>query len=49
MKQLLILLAATASLLAAEKPRTPLDPKGKIHIPIGVANTLDTLKTFVEA
>ena len=27
----------------------PLDPRGKIHIPIGIANTLDTLKTFVEA
>jgi hypothetical protein len=27
----------------------PLDPRGKIHIPIGLANTLDTLKTFVEA
>jgi hypothetical protein len=27
----------------------PLDPKGKIHIPIGIPNTLDTLKTFVEA
>ncbi len=26
-----------------------LDPRGKIHIPIGVPNTLDTLKTFVEA
>ncbi len=26
-----------------------LDPKGKIHIPIGVPNALDTLKTFVEA
>lgn len=26
-----------------------LDPRGKIHIPIGVANTLDSLKTFVEA
>lgn len=26
-----------------------LDPCGKIHIPIGVANTLDSLKTFVEA
>jgi len=32
------------SVLAAE----PLDPRGKIHIPIGIANTLDTLKTFVE-
>ncbi|MBN1123540.1 MAG: hypothetical protein JXA82_00935 [Sedimentisphaerales bacterium] len=26
-----------------------LDPVGKMHIPIGLANTLDTLKTFVEA
>ena len=31
------------------QPRSPLDPVGKIHIPIGIANTLDTLKTFVEA
>jgi len=29
--------------------RGPLDPRGRIHIPIGIANTLDTLKTFVEA
>lgn len=29
--------------------RGPLDARGKIHIPIGIANTLDTLKTFVEA
>ncbi|MSU63288.1 MAG: hypothetical protein EXS31_12970 [Pedosphaera sp.] len=36
-------LAGTAAIGA------PLDPLGKIHIPIGVANTLDTLKTFVEA
>ena len=49
MKQFLILLATASCLLAAEKPRTPLDPRGKVHIPIGVANTLDTLKTFVEA
>jgi hypothetical protein len=34
---------------APAPPRGPLDPRGKIHIPIGVANTLDTLKTFVEA
>src|SRR5688500_19908040 len=27
----------------------PLDPRGKIHIPIGIPNTLDSLKTFVEA
>ncbi|UCG59823.1 MAG: hypothetical protein JSU70_09935 [Phycisphaerales bacterium] len=26
-----------------------LDPRGKAHIPIGIANTLDSLKTFVEA
>lgn len=26
-----------------------LDPRGKVHIPIGIANTLDSLKTFVEA
>jgi hypothetical protein len=26
-----------------------LDPRGEIHIPIGIANTLDSLKTFVEA
>jgi len=26
-----------------------LDPRGTIHIPIGLADTLDTLKTFVEA
>ena len=29
--------------------RGPLDPVAAIHIPIGVANTVDTLKTFVEA
>src|SRR5688500_3061997 len=27
----------------------PLDPRGQIHVPIGIPNTLDTLKTFVEA
>ena len=29
--------------------RDSLSPRGRIHIPIGIANTLDTLKTFVEA
>jgi len=29
--------------------RSVLDPRGKIHIPIGIADSLDTLKTFVEA
>lgn len=27
---------------------SPLDPRGKVHIAIGLPNTLDTLKTFVE-
>ena len=26
-----------------------LGPRGRIHIPIGIADTVDTLKTFVEA
>jgi hypothetical protein len=42
----------TTSALPAEgepPPRGPLDPRGRIHIPIGLANTVDTLKTFVEA
>jgi len=34
---------------AQAPPRGPLDPRGRIHVPIGIANTLDTLKTFVEA
>lgn len=43
----LLLAAATAS---AEPARGgPLDPRGRIHLPIGIPNTLDTLKTFVEA
>jgi len=42
-----LFLAAMATLPAIAAG--PLDPRGKIHIPIGVANTLDTLKTFVEA
>ena len=33
----------------AKPPRGPLDPRGRIHIPIGIPNTLDSLKTFVEA
>jgi hypothetical protein len=27
----------------------PLDPRGRIHVPIGLPDTVDTLKTFVEA
>ena len=43
---------AAADPLAFAQPQTksgPLDPRGKMHIPIGIANTVDTLKTFVEA
>jgi len=48
----IVVLAACAptGVAAGETPRTsPLDPRGQIHIPIGIANTVDTLKTFVEA
>ena len=44
----------TAALLpamgaVARGPASSLDPRGRIHIPIGIPNTVDTLKTFVEA
>jgi len=42
-----ILMAAQAT-ESGQAPRNPLDPRGRLHIPIGIANTLDTLKTFVE-
>ncbi len=29
-------------------PSSPLDPRGKIHVPIGIPDSLDSLKTFVE-
>ncbi len=35
--------------VAAGSADVALDPRGEIHIPIGIANTLDSLKTFVEA
>jgi len=42
-----ILLSGAA---AAERDLvTTLDPRGQMHIPTGIANTLDSLKTFVEA
>jgi hypothetical protein len=41
-----VLLAACAAPLSAQ---TGLDPRGRVHIPIGVADAVDTLKTFVEA
>jgi len=33
---------------AASPGRVHLDPRGRVHLPIGLPNTLDTLKTFVE-
>ncbi|MBM4031504.1 MAG: hypothetical protein FJ291_06915 [Planctomycetes bacterium] len=39
---------AAVTVESAQPPRGPLDPCGRIHIPIGIANTLDSLKTFVE-
>ena len=42
--------STTASAKSPNRPKPgPLDPQGRTHIPIGIANTLDTLKTFVEA
>jgi len=54
---LAILTAAAGLLLAgtlhaaehAPPKRGPLEARGRVHIAIGIANTLDTLKTFVEA
>ncbi len=37
------------SMPAATLPRHPLDPRGRMHMPIGLADTVDRLKTFVEA
>ena len=34
---------------AAQASRSDLDPLGRTHIPIGLPDTVDTLKTFVEA
>lgn len=45
----LILCGAFALPVAGQPARGQLDPRGEAHIPIGTANTVDTLKTFVEA
>ena len=43
-------LLVISRVLAADSSITDsLDPRGEMHIPIGIANTLDSLKTFVEA
>ena len=45
-----MLLLTIADAAEAGRPkRGPLDPRGEIHVPIGIPNTLDALKTFVEA
>ena len=44
-----LIVTALALLAATPSAAGPLDPRGTIHIPIGVPNTLDPLKTFVEA
>ena len=42
-------LVAFAAISAQHRPRpAPLEPQGTAHIPIGIADSLDTLKTFVE-
>lgn len=46
----IISVTISVDLFAAGNPQQDaLNPRGKIHIPIGIANSLDTLKTFVEA
>ncbi|MDP2898986.1 MAG: hypothetical protein Q8Q12_20805 [bacterium] len=46
-------ITVASGVIAAERASAPsvapLDRRGRIHIPIGIANSLDTLKTFVEA
>ena len=54
MKRLLIILGGLLLVMAGDVSAAPaqggpLDPRGRIHLPIGVANSVDTLKTFVEA
>jgi len=45
----LAVLAWIGSATADNDMTATLDPRGALHIPIGIANTLDSLKTFVEA
>ena len=44
-------LAAASGRVSGASPEgaTGLDPRGRVHVPIGLPNTLDGLKTFVEA
>jgi hypothetical protein len=45
----LIALVLFSGVASGNDPVSTLDPRGQMHIPIGIANTLDSLKTFVEA
>jgi hypothetical protein len=45
----LLLAPAVRSAAAPQVERNSLAPRGRVHIPIGIPNTVDTLKTFVEA
>ena len=47
----IVIMAIPVGCVIAEggNERNELDPCGKVHIPIGIANSIDTLKTFVEA
>jgi hypothetical protein len=44
-----VFLALAGHLYSAENPQIQsLDPRGEMHIPIGIVNSLDSLKTFVK-
>jgi hypothetical protein len=43
------IIISVGALAANSAEQDQLNPRGKVHIPIGIANSLDTLKTFVEA
>ncbi len=45
----LVVLTWIGRAATADNTAAALDPCGRIHIPIGIGNTLDSLKTFVEA
>ncbi len=51
MNGIALTLVGLLALAPADKaPRSgPLDPVGRVHIPIGLADSVDSLKTFVEA
>jgi hypothetical protein len=46
---LALCLATVSTATSADSLPAGLDPRGTLHIPIGIPDTVDTLKTFVEA